>query len=513
MSILEAGVLRIKEESSHFWDLNQLNMFTSTEKIQGHNKNLASSKLCPFQKNARLRPSSWDVFEWSSCAKSIIRSLLNCTAEMCNSHLNGQFKYMHYSSISSHDFVLSHGSEFHEIKYTLFYRIDKHQNMYALLSPFSLIGWGIILTCFFMTEFVLWQSKVKFGPYFWLFGVLVEQGDDLRSQLSRVNINVILIWLYSTLILRTAYTSNLYTFMTKMLNPYHLPNSFEEIIERNVVLLSSPSVSKIQQGFVHAVEQDGFSNNTKKYQLTVSTLQKQWSMQYLYRAGPFRHFRTQENGDYEICKLEGNCRFGCDIDTKSCTKPNKFAYMFASGPIIDESSYMFQSGKLLLMMNLIGLEISENSDASVFHVGRFFVAKSENAFRSKFETYLAYIIEAGIDVLQNKYITEFGMKLLATEYIKEYAKQVHDTTNAFVNSRLSDKTVSHFISVWMQNKCFNIFSKDKCDLNFQKGLETPVALSDFIVVWILLLSLLMSSVLAFSCEYFRKRTGFQTTLI
>ncbi len=50
MSILEAVVVRLKEVSSNFWDLHQLNIFTSTEKIQNYNKNYRVQNCVLFKK-------------------------------------------------------------------------------------------------------------------------------------------------------------------------------------------------------------------------------------------------------------------------------------------------------------------------------------------------------------------------------------------------------------------------------------------------------------------------------
>lgn len=399
--------------------------------------------------------------------------------------LAGGFKVFANSNFEKHYIGSAYASDFYGVKYSVIYLPIKHRNMYALLSPFPVNGWVLILSVGGLVANILWISNVKFNPVFWLFTVLLEQNDDKSSEINKVDAVIVLGWLFTALMLRNAYTSNLYAYMATQLNPSDLPASLDEAVKsRSVVILSNSLVSILIQEYKKAVNHRAYDlQQTKIYHLANEIERKHIAMHsYL---GPFENIRVKNQGMYELCDLK--------ILSARCEKLDRFAYVYTSGPKDILFTTFFLVSKLLLTIDNINLQIFENNEMEYFQSGRSLSINSDNFLRFKFEKYLASVVESGI--------SSFLMKRIDEYTIKNYVKYLKLNNGNFSWLNISDKNLLIYTMRWMQNGCFTYYSKEKCDLKINQHIEVPVKILDLIVVWLLFSVFLLMSLLAFAYEH------------
>ncbi len=266
-------------------------------------------------------------------------------------------------------------------------------------SPFTLKGWITCVISFYIAAYVLWFTNFNFDSFFWLFTVLLEQNDDGRSKAHKSCLFLILAWLYAALVLRQAYTSNMYDYMTFEKPPSGLPESFKEILlsESTVVLSSVNAIISVDE-FERGIDLHDTVNRSNAKYLTRLIFKKFWYMQSFIYPGPFSNLRTNINGNVEICNLEDPV--AGNIIENTCVKMDTFAYMAVSGPTsLYKEMFPFYTGKLLLTLNNIGLNMFENNGDSILQNADFIVAISENFLKLKYEKYLASFLQAWLDLL------------------------------------------------------------------------------------------------------------------
>lgn len=301
------------------------------------------SKDCPFETQQERK------YYWINCIKELITQKLNCTSKLCLTELNFGFGLRPQDSFEKPYFWNAHGSEFQGIRNLVFYVSTKSRNWFALLSPFSVVDWVAILASICLVGVTLWLSKFKCNPFFWLFDVILEQNDDKRSKLNRVNVALVMVWLYVAHVLRNAYTSNMYSYMTLEQNPSDLPNSFEEITkDKDVVLLSSPTSMRILRQYKIAVDNGKFVNNSRLYSLADSAFKKLFKMKFHSNDSTLANIQSPSYRKSRIC----NVNFLNEIDEQSCVVINRFSYMTISFSselwyTLKEENYF---GKLLIQV-------------------------------------------------------------------------------------------------------------------------------------------------------------------
>lgn len=65
---------------------------------------------------------------------------------------------------------------------------------------------------------------------FWIYAVILEQDGDRRHLIRLSNWHLIILWMYTCHLLRSTYTSSLYTYMSKDRDPTDIPESFNCLI-------------------------------------------------------------------------------------------------------------------------------------------------------------------------------------------------------------------------------------------------------------------------------------------
>ncbi len=177
----------------------------------------------------------------SHCLQEAFSNQLNCSINKPCHHL-----VISYSKISTSRmhmqfaYVVSHHVKVVGTRYTLFYEKPQGKweniSLFSLLSPFEWYGWVLLLGFVILLCCTLKLVGFDTFPYFWLFSTLLEGGDDAKCFLNKYNFILVSIWLFPfTLLMRNAYTSSLYSLITKDPGPSNVPQSFDEIINNDKI--------------------------------------------------------------------------------------------------------------------------------------------------------------------------------------------------------------------------------------------------------------------------------------
>lgn len=119
---------------------------------------------------------------------------LNYTLDLCSEVLGSQFYRGESIYVKKFHWPITHGSEFYGVQYFLVYLPHMERNMYTLLSTFSLLGWLLIFGNFCLLALVLFLFGAKHNSIFWMFAVIIEQGDDKYC----FTVNVVICCTYTT---------------------------------------------------------------------------------------------------------------------------------------------------------------------------------------------------------------------------------------------------------------------------------------------------------------------------
>ncbi len=89
------------------------------------------------------------------------------------------------------------------------------------------------------------------------------------------------------------------------------------------------------------------------------------------------------------------------------------------------------------------------------------------------------------------------------EVLKQFKSLKLQKLDAFTSSHVDERRLLMYVSHWNRNKCFTFYVKNKCDLKVLNSTELPVTLTDLCAVWVLVVTLLLSSTFRFFLEYFQ----------
>jgi len=130
----------------------------------------------------------------------------------------------------------SFGARFNGLRYTVFV---KHSNTgfktdaSTLLGRFPFYNWSFMLFCIFVLAMALKATGFKELACFWVLATMMEQGELKRSFFTRKNKHLIVSWLFAALLIRTIYTSDIYSFLTKTPKAKDVPDSFNQLVLNN----------------------------------------------------------------------------------------------------------------------------------------------------------------------------------------------------------------------------------------------------------------------------------------
>ncbi len=489
-----ASNMKLTEEIKFVKSLAKLKFTITKHTFQRKNFIVAEKLIFEKFRSPALKLNVFKNVDDKNYQKKLIREMLNCTFDYNNDNNNNNkvcahifsFSIGYYAGYEKSVFYSPHGNEFFGMRYSYFYTSNIYRNIYALLSPFPLEGWLIVILSCYLVGLVLWLTTINSHPFFWLSTVILEQNSSKWGHVNPANMFIIGLWLYVCHVFRNAYTSNLYSYMTLELEPYDLPVTFEDIVNwDSVTIFSNYEIIQVIKEYEYNFDCHPNLVHTKMYKLTQVVLQKTLNIwiqfvqtQYLMR------ILNRSIANYLTCNLNDLVGFR----SESCRYLEKFAYLTRSGPVDNPDTHLYSAGKLILLMSNTNVKIVDYNGVNLYPSRKQFFSMTDHVFRLEFEKYLALISQSGIDDLLKKYFTEVKMRDI---FFKFDIHHYH---------RIGNKSMSRYIPLWIRNGCFTFFSIARCDVNFEKHLEVPVKLIDLLGVWIVIFGSLVGSVLLFTYE-------------
>ncbi len=317
---------------------------------------------------------------------------------------------------------------------------------------------------------------------------MLEQGDVLKTQLNKVNMMLVICWIFGALKLRQAYTSNLFNYMTLEMGPSDVPETFEETISSESVLtFGTFFIFNMLETFKSAAHVQNTVAGVKLYNIANETLAKMWNLDA--GAGALKNIRLNKHGKLEICNLKRQLtKREYDINITSCRKQKRFAVLYTTGPADWYAISTWLTSKLLLKLNDSRLLIFESRGISLFQSSDLLVFHSDNFLKTKFSELLARFSQSGIESLQLKYVQR--------NYVNEFVKEKY----ALATSAIGGTRISSLIAHWLDHRCNEFYNPEHCDLNLEKYLEQPVTFTDLRALWLLLMAILTVCILSFVRE-------------
>lgn len=484
-------------------------------------------ETCPYRKRAKIHTFSPDNLSVQECIKDIITiSMKNCSLQRyCIDTANAMFSFENIETVNTQKenrIILSFGAQFHGIRFSIFVKEeDKSLNtVKAFAYPYSIEGWITVTITIILLAFTLMMTshfKGKGGESFWIFISVFEQGDVQGLNVkNRANWHLFLLWLYTALLLRNVYTSSLFSYMTKQVEPSGIPTSFTELLNETgdeIKLLTARSTSVLLDNHHHWLTEMVTDTNIPKTRRDnakkiVSTLEdnmndRMWCLIEPYKAikhawKMHKNADVAETAEWSSCsptKLNPDVRFKIKMwsrpENLKCLKWEKFAFLFDTKPG-KFHDLNFQSVFLKGVLALYGekYDIYENNDPTVFtQIWLWQTAYRKIFLLKSFEKSLSALVESGIYSFQFHYyeLIVQWMSLLRLACHENYkCKRFHTTINhlAFVN-KMTTKFASLGWSKYQKETLRGIHHRNDEDTNIlvhNKHLYTFWVISGFMVV-------------------------------
>ncbi|CAL8068300.1 unnamed protein product [Orchesella dallaii] len=173
----------------------------------------------------------YNSFRGESCIKLIIDFYHNCTSPDCESFAN---EYIDFKMIKVRDdtslWVSSYGSSYIGYTYKFFTPFPGFEgiNIWSLLHPISLPWWIVIVLSVAGTSLTLHLLGVKTS--FWSVVQITLEQDFNIEPITYKHIFVLTNFIMGGILIRAAYTSTLYSFITEVPLP-KIPKSLNETLE------------------------------------------------------------------------------------------------------------------------------------------------------------------------------------------------------------------------------------------------------------------------------------------
>jgi len=202
------------------------------------NKNNLNTKLDAVKKCANAYYDEACVYGCLN-GKPLLESELKCSTHLVENFFNMTGlspKQGFFAKRESFTTTLSPaGAQFNGIRYSMFVKPTYHKStvdsMIALLSPFSYIDWAFVITCIFLLASALQLTGFPMQhALFWIIASIVEQGSYRKDYVSNRNKHIIISWLFTALLFRNLYTTDLYSNLTRKPIAKDLPKCFKELV-------------------------------------------------------------------------------------------------------------------------------------------------------------------------------------------------------------------------------------------------------------------------------------------
>ncbi len=329
------------------------------------------------------------------------------------------------------------------------------------------------------------------NPYFWLYSTILEGGDDARCFLNRHNVILLFVWLLPfTLLMRNAYTSSLYSLITKDPGPSYIPRSFDEILKNNEIKYLADGdhhyhiltkvgewsrVSKLNE-MVKLRNVFGKLMSNESVTMVIHNLLRSTngliSCETLYgvNANVYQYYSLNES------VMDG-----------TCLKRKMFALLTSSDDVLEggivDKMLADLSGRLYLF---------ESNEPSSFSELSVWSTDKSSYIDKTFSSFVAALGEAGILNYQQY---QFDMIVIRMELDRMMSKYFNNDSNLW-------RKIYEALHKWKIFACLR-FYKQVCsldDINEEYGKVTGVSVFDLKVLWILFGLLVLVCVVIFLKE-------------
>lgn len=181
----------------------------------------------------------------SECVRYNILEIRNCSGVMCYWNLKNFLRQENilsfqlknaYINIREGEFF-SFGAQLEGVLFSVLLKQDEdtnygrsRTNISKIFKPFPPLIWLIIIVSFLSICATVKLTGVSIGnAWFWIYSVVLEQGNDLSANQNKHNCFLILGWMLMSIILRNLYTSSMYSYFTKVPDPTNIPESITEL--------------------------------------------------------------------------------------------------------------------------------------------------------------------------------------------------------------------------------------------------------------------------------------------
>lgn len=458
----------------------------------------------------------------NDCLKLIIAASINCTSIECvYTMLSYEFSFLrlieeyHVDPIRI-QMVSPFGALFHGYRYSVFVNkmynklTSEDSNVFRLLAPIDTIGWLTLVVTIIYLGYILNITRHQDNSYYWIFAVTIEQADDLRKSVNFKNWFLIFLWLYASHLIRSLYTSDMYTYMTMDSDPTNIPETFNELVLNNSmnILVDLRIYQKLKNGkftnnYDTAFQQYLLNKMEEKSWVYFDSEENAVNLAYSGRKYQERilcHFYEEhdiEDGIFlvgwdnqrKLHKRLENVIFRRKV-VPNCTTWNRFAWFYATHSSRIHKSSLYT--KLLLM--LFGeYFLMENNDQIVFSELHFWYSPKNNLLQDLFFSRLASLDASGIYAYHN-HIHEFLTQMKVLDFFRlnvklNFSLSWFSLVNILIpaNSRLGWYSATSYKLAESLSKTYEIDSRTG-------------TFKDFNYVWILYGVFIMPIILLFIFE-------------
>lgn len=425
-------------------------------------------QACPYNGNPKMLVDKPFLPDIEVCVKHIIAASINCTSSSCSKHIRNYHKFSSIESPTKHirEF-LPIGARVHGFKYLIF--INKHTskmasadlNAFLLLSPFSILGWSIILITVFILSLILGMTVKSGGMYLWIYAILLEQDFMSKMQINVHNCSIVILWMYSCHLLRSQYTSSLYTYMTLSSDPYDIPSSFNELVNHNNMILMMSETGWRTFENTGTTINSLTTNNQKLQKLWSKASDKLWVYNHNWRNYLKLGYPSKDQQEKYLCNIaygygvkRGRFLTGSNnlnewhiaatqkinyTNSSYCATCNRFAWLYR--PNEKRNGYKSPMHFKILMTLFNEFILFEKDDAVVFPVVYLWSSLQLSYLGETFSRKLSSLVESGVYEYQTNYKDLMTQRFTLDHLIEELGIKRAWSWFGFISELVSNRKI------------------------------------------------------------------------
>lgn len=503
----------------NFTHLRIYNFFAAQIQMQPINhdyKNIWNSTIqCAYNERSLYSDTLVGLYSTTDCMKGHIAFSLNCTTSSCQHILLIILEYLQIPEVGEKIFPRFHtyssGTQMYGFRYAIFVRKQEsitNRNVLALLSPFQLNEWGLILVSFVTLLLLLNHVTPKKNWMLYLVSIFLDQDGNSKYKLGLANSFLIIGWIFATLVFRNLYTSSMYTYMTKTPNPTNVPQTFNQLLHNSSIPLLSDG--QTGQQFTNVFLQSRKMNSTGAQYLRriwMHTIYQYWwyfngwNQLLLMAKGQLNSYdfvtcHSFTEAFYENQVLRKNIS---KYTSKNCLEGSRFALLYTTMPQhyyggFGPHEYLSFYSKILFLLygqyNLI-----ENSETTIFSDIHIWFSENRNYLTEILSIKLGWLVDSGIYNFQTHYLVLKTQMKALNEFIKASNTTCSWSRFSLVNQLVSSQNTLRILST------VNNLQYLMSDGNLKHQHWTPAKSGDLNVVWIVYGVCITISVVSFMLRW------------